>query len=870
MKDLSPKFDPRQIESGMYDEWLSKNLFASGDKSRNPFTIVIPPPNVTGILHIGHAYDFSLQDIIIRRKRMQGYDCLYLPGMDHAGIATQAKVDKKLKEQGISRYDLGREKFLDVAWEWKDEYSKRIRSQWASLGLSLDYSHERFTLDDKLNKTVNFVFKSLYDKGLIYHGLRMISWDTEAETALSNIEIVHEDTQGYLYHITYPFSKGKGGITVATTRPETMFGDTAVMVNPEDKRYKKYVGKTVILPIVNKEIPIIEDSYVDMEFGTGCVKVTPASDPNDYEVGKRHNLEMPQPIDKKGKMTNICSKYEGMDRFECREKLVEELTDLGYLVKVEPITHSVGYSERTGSMVEPMISEQWFVKMKPLAEEALAKSKVNFVPERFLNTWKQWMENVEDWCISRQLWWGHRIPVWYRDGVAWCGLEAPKGAGWVQDEDVLDTWFSSALWPFSTLDYLENSDLYKNRFPTDTLVTGYDIIFFWVSRMIFQSIHFTGESPFKDVVIHGLVRDAQGRKMSKSLGNGIDPMAEIAKYGADTVRLFLTTTVSMGLDLKYDDEKVKATWNFLNKVWNIARYTISICQDLNPYELDLDTKKDKKNTDNQLNILDKWMLTKLNTMIDKVNYHMEKYDFVEAFRYIFNFVYDDFASVYLELSKIKQERLTTQKILLKSLITVIKLLHPFCPFMTEEIYLSIFPKEKSISISSYPVSDGLVFNEDKEGMDIIIDLIKKLRAVRNEYNVSLSKTIELIVITKNDYAKNLIENTRPYLVRFLNPSPLIVTSEDYSLKETVSIITDLFKVYIPLEGLVDFKKMIEELNEKIRNIDNEISRSENILSNEKFLAKAPKEKVDEEKAKYEKYKETKKHLEDELKKIRNV
>ncbi|MBP5342627.1 valine--tRNA ligase [bacterium] len=859
--DLKPKYDHLEVEKGKYQEWLKKDLFKSGDKSRDPFTIVIPPPNVTGILHIGHAYDFSLQDIIIRRKRMQGYDCMYLPGMDHAGIATQAKVDKKLKDQGISRYDIGREKFLEVAWEWKYEYAKVIRDQWASLGLSLDYKHERFTLDEKLNKTVIYVFKTLYDKGLIYHGKRIISWDTEAETALSNIEIIHEDTKAYLYYIKYPYIDRKGSITVATTRPETMFADTAVMVNPKDKRYKNAIGKHVRIPATDTIIPVIEDSYVDMKFGTGAVKVTPAHDPNDYEVGKRHKLKMPIAIDKKGQVTELGGKYKGLDRFIAREQLVKDLDENGYLLKKEEIVHAVGYSERTGSMVEPMLSEQWFVKMKPLAKQALKKSKVNFYPERFRKTWEAWMENCEDWCISRQLWWGHRIPVYYRGSEIYVG-EKPEGQGWIQDEDVLDTWFSSALWPFSTLDYLDNSELYQRRFPTDTLVTGYDIIFFWVSRMIFDSLEFTGQDPFKDVVIHGLVRDAKGRKMSKSLGNGVDPIKEIEKYGCDTVRYFLTTSVTMGLDLKYEEEKVKSCWNYLNKIWNISRYCLNTIGDIDPYDINL------KPTD--LNTLDKWVLTKLNEVIEKVNYFMDRYEFGEASRYIYNFVYDDFASIYLELSKINPSRLETKKVLLKVLVTILKLLHPFTPFITEDIYLKIYPKELSISIQSYPIVDEHIYNDDKKSMDLVIDLIKRVRVIRNENGVSLSKPIELLIQALNDKTYDFIMESKEYLIKFLNPSPLSITKCKINITDAVSIISDSYKAYIPMSHLVDTIELKNDLLKKLEDIDKELERSNNILSNENFLNKAPEVKIKLEKDKLLKYQETKKHLIDELKKIENV
>lgn len=782
---------------------------------------------------------------------MQGYDVLYLPGMDHAGIATQAKVDKKLREEGISRYDLGREKFLDVAWEWKKEYAGHIRDQWAALGLSLDYEHERFTLDENLNKTVVKVFKELYDKGLIYQGVRIVNWDTEENTALSDIEIEHRDTEGALYYITYPFKNEKGGITVATTRPETMFADQAVMVNPDDKRYTSYISKDVIIPGTHTVIPVISDSYVDMAYGTGAVKVTPAHDPNDYLVGERHHLSMPNCIDFKGKITALGGKYEGMDRFECRKELVEELKASGVLIKVEPIVHSVGYSERTGSMVEPMISKQWFVKMKPLAEKALRESKVNFIPERFHDTWAQWMENVEDWCISRQLWWGHRIPVYYRGEEVYCG-EKPEGDGWVQDEDVLDTWFSSALWPFSTLDWYDNSDLFNRRYPTDCLVTGYDIIFFWVSRMIFQSLEFTGKDPFKDCVIHGLIRDSLGRKMSKSLGNGVDPMKEIEKYGCDTLRYFLTTSATMGQDLKYDDEKVRASWNYLNKIWNVARYILTMTEGTDPKNLDLDS--------NDLNLLDKWMMTKLNTTINKANQAYDRYDFIEAAKAIYDFLYDDLASIYVELSKIDKDRLTTKKVLLKSLVTVLKLLAPITPFITDDIYLRLYPEETSIALSSWPTVDSNIYPKEESEMEVVIGLITKVRTARNDYNAPISRPIELEIVALNEESFEAIKEAKPYLIKFLNPEPLRILREETGLKNALSLISDQYKVDIPLKGLIDKDEKLKALKEELEKCDSEISRSNGILSNSGFLSKAPKQKVDMEKDKLEAYLKTKEHL----------
>ena len=860
MIDLKPKYDPKICEEGRYDYWLKKHIYECGDVSKKPYTIVIPPPNVTGILHIGHAFDFTLQDIITRRKRMQGYDTLYLPGMDHAGIATQAKVDAKLKAQGTNRFEIGREKFLEVAWDWKKEYASTIRTQWAALGLGLDYTHERFTLDENLNKSVIKVFKTLYDEGLIYHGKRMINWDIEAETALSDIEIEHIDTKGALYYITYPFKDDpKNGITVATTRPETMFADQAVMVNPEDERYKNVIGKILILPIANREIPIISDSYVDKEYGTGAVKVTPAHDPNDYEVGLRHNLEMPECIDEKGNITSMGGKYQGMDRFSCREKLVEELKEKGYLIKVEPIVHAVGYSERTKTMVEPRISKQWFVKMKPLADYALKNSKVNWVPERFRDTWKQWMENCQDWCISRQLWWGHRIPVYYRGDEIAVG-DKPEGSGWVQDEDVLDTWFSSALWPFSTLDWYNESEDFKKRFPTDALVTGYDIIFFWVSRMIFQSLKFTGEDPFKDVIIHGLIRDKLGRKMSKSLGNGVDPIAEIDKYGCDTLRYFLTTTGTMGQDLNYDDEKVKSTWNYLNKIWNVSRYTLSMTDGMDYNDLSL--KKE------DLNILDKWMITKLNTLIKRVDEAYDRYDFNAAGREIYNFLYDDFASIYVELSKIDQSRLTTKKILIKSLVTVLKLLAPITPFITDYIYLKIYPNETSIHVAKWPEIDDLSDGKSKIDMDIIIDAIKKVRNVRNEYGVSLSKPLEMEIVALDDDALNIFNEASIYITRFLNPEPLRIVKIETGLKNTSTIVSDRYKIHIPLSGLIDKESKLKALEEAYSKNEAEIERSNKILSNPSFLEKAPEKKVKDEKDKLEAYLKTKKELEEEIKKTK--
>ncbi|WP_236155620.1 valine--tRNA ligase, partial [Lactobacillus delbrueckii] len=620
MTELAPKYNPQEVEAGRYQEWLDEDLFKpSGDKKAKPYSIVIPPPNVTGKLHLGHAWDTAIQDTLIRYKRMQGYDTLYLPGMDHAGIATQAKVEARLREQGVSRYDLGREKFVEKVWEWKDEYANIIKSQWQKLGLSLDYSRERFTLDKGLSKAVRRVFVQLYNEGLIYRGEYIINWDTKLRTALSDIEVVHQDDQGAFYHINYPLADGSGSVEIATTRPETMFGDTAVAVAPGDERYKDLVGKKLILPLVGREIPIIEDQHVDPEFGTGLVKITPAHDPNDFEVGNRHDLPRINVMNDDGTMNDKAGKYAGMDRFDCRKQLVEDLKAEGYLIKVEPIVHSVGHSERSGVQVEPRLSTQWFVKMKPLADKVLENQKgegrVNFVPDRFEGTLERWMENVHDWVISRQLWWGHRIPAWYnkQTGEMYVGEEAPADIeNWDQDQDVLDTWFSSALWPFSTLGWPdEDSADFKRYFPTNALVTGYDIIFFWVSRMIFQSLHFTGERPFDNVVLHGLIRDEQGRKMSKSLGNGIDPMDVIDKYGADALRWFLLNGTAPGQDTRFSYTKMDAAWNFINKLWNASRFVIM--------NLPEDAKPAQKPDTSKFDLADAWIFDRLNHTVKETN-----------------------------------------------------------------------------------------------------------------------------------------------------------------------------------------------------------------------------------------------------------
>ena len=690
-KNLDQKYDHLKVEEGRYDEWLKKGYFTAGDKSKDPFTIVIPPPNVTGILHIGHAWDNTLQDIIARYKRMQGYDMLYLPGMDHAGIATQAKVDARLKGEGISRYDIGREKFLERAWEWKEEYASTIRKQWAKLGNSLDYSRERFTMDEGFNNAVKHVFISLYNEGLIYRGWRIINWDPEARTALSNIEVYYQDDPGKMYYMNYYTVEDHEHFIVATTRPETMFGDVCVVVNPEDEKTKHLIGKHCINPANGKELPIIGDTYIEIGFGTGIMKCTPAHDPNDYAIAQRHGLEKPICMNPDGTMNALCGKYEGMDRYACREELVKEFEAKDVMDHIEDITHNVAHSERTHCVVEPYLSQQWFVKMKPLAEDVLKNQedpdqKITFYPERFEKTFTQWLENIEDWCISRQLWWGHRIPAWYNNatGETYVGEEAPKDIeNWTQDEDVLDTWFSSALWPFATLGWPEQTEDLTRYYPTSTMVTGYDIIFFWVARMAFQARHFTHNRPFKDVLIHGLIRDEQGRKMSKSLGNGIDPMKVIDEYGVDALRFFLTTNSTPGQDMRYIPSKVEAAWNFINKIWNASRFVL----------MNLDEDSNLKNCDySHVSSADAWILNKLNDTIAHVTENMEKYEFALVGNELYSFVWNDFCSWYVEFSKsslnsddsdVKRSAQTT---LLTVLNASLRLLHTFMPFKIKMKY----------------------------------------------------------------------------------------------------------------------------------------------------------------------------------------
>lgn len=857
---MPTKYDPQSTEAKWYDFWVNGKFFeATGDEKKEPYTIVIPPPNVTGKLHLGHAWDTTLQDILTRAKRMQGYDVLWLPGMDHAGIATQAKVDAKLREQGINRYDLGREGFLEKAWEWKEEYAQFIRKQWSKLGLGLDYSRERFTLDEGLSQAVREVFVTLYRKGLIYRGEYIINWDPETKTALSDIEVIYKDVQGAFYHMRYPLADGTGSIEIATTRPETMLGDTAVAVHPEDDRYKHLIGKTVILPIVGREIEIIADDYVDMEFGSGAVKITPAHDPNDFEIGNRHNLERILVMNEDGTMNEKAGKYQGLDRFACRKQIVKDLQEQGVLFKIEDHLHSVGHSERSRAVVEPYLSTQWFVKMKPLAEEAIklqqTDGKVNFVPERFEKTYLHWIENIRDWCISRQLWWGHRIPAWYHKetGEVYVDHEPPQDIeNWQQDEDVLDTWFSSALWPFSTMGWPDESAADYNRYyPTGVLVTGYDIIYFWVARMIFQGIEFTGKRPFKDVYIHGLVRDAEGRKMSKSLGNGVDPMDVIEKYGADALRYFLSTGSSPGQDLRFSWEKVEATWNFANKIWNASRFALMNMEGMTYEELDMSGEK---------LVADKWILTRLNETIEDVTKMLDKYEFGEAGRILYNFIWDDLCDWYIEMAKLplygenEAQKKTTRSVLAYVLDNTMRMLHPFMPFITEEIWQHLPHEGKSITVAQWPeIRTDLTDEQAAENMKLLVDIIRSVRNIRSEVNTPMSKQIKLKIKTKDHVIAQTLEANRNYLERFCNPNELVIgTHIEMEDKAMTAVVTGA-ELILPLEGLINLDEEIARLEKELAKWSAEVERVQKKLSNQGFVAKAPEHVVEEERKKEQDY-----------------
>ena len=844
---LESRYDAKKVEEGKYQEWLDHHYFECGDMSKKPYCIVIPPPNVTGKLHLGHAMDNTIQDLLSRYNRLKGYDVLWVPGMDHAGIATQAKVDERLKKQVVSRYDLGREKFLVIQPFYSIQDFNFIRSQWAKLGNSTDYRKERFTLDEGLSAAVAKVFVTYYKEGLIYRGKRVINWDPEAKTALSNIEVIHKDVEAYMYYIRYHIVGSDETFEVATTRPETMFGDVCIVVNPNDEKVNHLIGKKAINPANGEELPIIGDEYIEIGFGTGIMKCTPAHDPNDYQIALRHNLEMPICMNEDGTMNELCGEFEGLDRFECREKLLEKYKAEGAFVKADKIVHSVGHSERTGVMVEPYLSNQWFVKMKPLAEDVLKaqqneETKIHFYPKRFEKTFNQWLENIEDWCISRQLWWGHRIPVWYHNetGEIYCEVEPPKDIeNYHQDEDVLDTWFSSALWPFTTLGWPEETEDFKRYYPTSCMVTGYDIIFFWVARMAFSARHVTNDVPFRDCLIHGLIRDEQGRKMSKSLGNGIDPIDLIDKYGADALRLFLSTNSTPGLDMNYSSAKMEAGWNFINKLWNASRYVLMNCDETYKYEKPQIFKE-----------IDHWIVNRLNQVIKTATVNLDRYELAIAGNEIMDFVWNDFCSSYIEFTKsalnsedlnVKHETLNT---LIYVLEAILKLLHPFIPFVTEEIYQNIHgTKEVSIMTESWPEIYEGIDEEKAKAIDNILQIIKISRELRTENNIKPSKELHVLID-----GFELDDSLRAILYRMTKLAEIKATDE-----ETIVRPTTFGKVSFIMNEIVDKKAELEKIDKELKRLESEIQRSNGMLSNEKFLSKAPKEKVEEEKEKLRNY-----------------
>ena len=817
---LNTKYNHEEVEQNKYSYWIEKGYFKSGDLNKKPFCIVLPPPNVTGVLHLGHALDVSLQDAIIRYKRMEGYDCLWLPGMDHAAIATEAKVVDRLKKQGKEKHLVGREAFLDECWKWTEEHAQIIREQWAKLGISLDYTKERFTLDSTIERAVKEVFVKFYEKGLIYRGEKLINWDPAAKTALSNEEVKYEEVKSAYYHLKYQIEDSNEYIVVATTRPETIFGDTAVAVNEKDERYQKYIGKNVVLPLVNKLIPIIADEHADMTKGSGAVKITPASDPNDFEVGLRHNLPRVIIMNDDATMNSNCGKYEGLTREECRKSVVAELEKQGILIKTEPIVHEVGHSERTGVMIEPMIKKQWFVKMRPLADKVLenqknSKTKVHFVPSRYEKTMNHWMEITYDWCISRQLWWGHRIPAWYKGDEIYVGFEAPKEEGWRQDDDVLDTWFSSALWPFATLGWPEETPDLKRYYPNNVLVTGYDIIPFWVNRMTFQGEELLGVRPFEHCLIHGLIRDKQGRKFSKSLGNGIDPFDMIKLYGADALRYYLITDVAAGTDMRFDEDKIKSIWNFINKVWNASRFVLTNIEDLK--EIKLENLKNE----------DKWIITKFNSTLENIKKNMEKYAFNNAGALIYNFIWNYFCDYYIEIAKLTIKEETTKSVLCYILTNILKVLHPFMPYVTEEIYQMLPIKDaESIMISEYPkVSKKNNYETETEIVDDQIEFVKNFRNIKAENNIT--KDFKILFETKDD--NNLITRLLKLTENIID-KPLDIKTYKVISKNTKATI------YFEKQETEEEKKAKQDAIESLKA---SISRREKLLANENYVNKAP-------------------------------
>ncbi len=866
--EMSKTYRPKDFEERIYREWEENGYFkAHPNGEKVPFTIVIPPPNITGQLHMGHALNNSIQDSIIRFKRMQGYETLWLPGTDHASIATEVKIVDQLKKEGLTKQDVGREEFLKRAWAWKEKYGGRIVEQLKRLGSSCDWSRMAFTMDEKCSKAVKEVFVNLYNEGLIYQGSRIINWCPCCKTALSDAEVEYTEEPSFFWHLRYYVKDSDRYLVVATTRPETMFGDTAVAVNPKDERYKDLVGKTLILPVVGKEIPVIADDYVDLEFGTGAVKITPAHDPNDFEVGLRHNLEVIRVMNDDGTMNEKAGKYAGMDRYECREALVEDLKKSGNLEKIEPHAHNVGHCYRCHTTVEPIVSKQWFLKMEGLAKPAIAavrKKSIQFNPDRFTKVYYNWMENVRDWCISRQLWWGHRIPAYYCEdcGETVVAKEMPAvcpkcgGKKFRQDEDVLDTWFSSALWPFSTLGYPDDTEDLRYFYPTDVLVTAYDIIFFWVARMIFSGIKHMGRIPFKDVLIHGIVRDSQGRKMSKSLGNGIDPIEIIENYGADTLRYCLLNGISAGSDIRYSPEKLEGCRNFINKIWNASRFVLLNCEGV-------EVKKELSEC--KLGVADKWIVSKLNTVVREVTVNMEKYEIGLACAALQDFVWSDFCDWYIEFCKPTlygedaKKKQDTVSVLCYVLKNMLKLLHPFIPFVTEEIYSHLPGTEGSIMVSEFPrYNTKFSYRKERTAMEKIMDVVKSVRAIKLETGAAPSAKVDLFVVTES---KKLLSDCSLYLNKLCNVGKIsFISSKDELTEKVVSKILDGFELYIPLGELVDTEKEIARLKAEIEKTENEIARANGKLSNQGFVSKAPKALIEGEKAKVQKFTEIREKL----------
>ncbi|OEF98316.1 valine--tRNA ligase [Desulfuribacillus alkaliarsenatis] len=863
-EQIPTKYNPKEIEEKTYQFWLDGKYFeADNNSDKKPFTIVIPPPNVTANLHIGHALNNTLQDILIRWKRMQGYDALWLPGTDHAGIATQNRVENMLSQDGLSRYDLGREKFLEKTWEWKNKYGDIIINQLKKMGCSCDWSRERFTMDEGCSQAVREVFVRLYEKGLLYRGNYIVNWCPRCETTLSDIEVEHEDKQGKLTHIKYPATDGSGYITVATTRPETMLGDVAVAVHPEDERYSHLIGKTVLLPLMDREIPVIADEYVDSEFGSGAVKITPAHDPNDFEIGQRHKLTPISIMDEKGYMNDNAGKFSGMERYQARKQVVEELRNLDLLEKVEEHDHSVGHCYRCSTVIEPYLSDQWFVKMQPLAEPAIdvvKKNDVRFVPDRFTKIYLHWMENTRDWCVSRQLWWGHRIPAWY---CADCNevivaRETPSACtkcnstNITQDEDVLDTWFSSALWPFSTLGWPENTKDINKYYPTDVLITGYDIIYFWVARMIFSGLEFMDQKPFSDVVITGLVRDAEGRKMSKSLGNGVDPLEVIENYGADAMRFMLATGTTPGNDQRFNWDKVESSRNFANKIWNASRFVMMNLGDLQYEQVSLT---------GDLKTSDKWILHRLNETVKNFDRLLTRYEFGEAGRVLYDFIWSDYCDWYIELAKLtlnaedETAKANTKSVLCYVLDKILKLLHPYMPYITEEIWQHIPHEGKALVVAPFPeYSQQLVFTEAAEQMQVLMDTVRNVRNIRAEMNVPPSKKIALLIKPNTDNHKQIFESGKAYLQGLCNTESLDIDLELKTPEKAMTAVTSGAQIYLPLEGLIDKDKEIARLEKERQKLQAEVDRVQGKLNNEKFVAKAPAQVIDQERAKEADYK----------------